>query len=189
MPLSHSQNFGGFGYGDFGSSDSSSMHSLCHKRKIDVLERTPSAVHGDYGMKTDYHESDAKRPCQRVSSDCPVFEFHQNGNHGEDVNMEEDRADLSQNERPCSNDQEISNCCQQGVTESSASMDADSLPATESHIQSHTTSSVSSPQNIAQETIRRGLKHSPVSGRLFCHCSASWRGMYGLDIGYITDYY
>ncbi|XP_035828821.1 uncharacterized protein LOC101846038 isoform X2 [Aplysia californica] len=34
-----------------------------------------------------------------------------------------------------------------------------------------------------------GLRPSPVSGRMHCHCYASWRGMYGIDHGYITDYY
>ncbi|CAG5118585.1 unnamed protein product [Candidula unifasciata] len=186
MPLSHSQNFEGFVYGGFGCS---SIQSLCQKRKMDIHEGRPLEDRDNRDMKTDHHGNSPKRQCQRVSSECQSFECHQNGGLGEDVNMEEERADVSQNDSPLSIDQSVSSCCQQGVSESPSSMEADSLPTFESHLQSHTANAVSSPQNITPGTDRRGLKQSPVSGRLFCHCSASWRGMYGLDIGYITDYY
>ncbi|GFN98036.1 hypothetical protein PoB_002454200 [Plakobranchus ocellatus] len=55
---------------------------------------------------------------------------------------------------------------------------------------------ISAPQNIYGTEDRRcgflacsGLKPSPVTGRLHCLCSASWRGMYGMDAAYMTDYY
>lgn len=34
-----------------------------------------------------------------------------------------------------------------------------------------------------------GLRPSPVTGRLHCLCSASWRGMYGMEAAYMSDYY
>ncbi|CAL1533185.1 unnamed protein product [Lymnaea stagnalis] len=74
-------------------------------------------------------------------------------------------------------------------------MDSDFFPDTTQYASSPIP--VSAPQDIDYgDSVRTcaflscsGLKPSPVSGRLHCHCSASWRGMYGIDNGYITDYY
>ncbi|XP_059159606.1 uncharacterized protein LOC131943467 isoform X3 [Physella acuta] len=104
--------------------------------------------------------------------------------------MEEDTMDLD-------------NCDSNGFTScyennndldpASLSMDSDFVPDASQYAR------ISSPQNITHteadqrcthtEADQSGLKPSPVSGRLHCHCSASWRGMYGIDNGYITDYY
>ncbi|KAH9493032.1 hypothetical protein Btru_022573 [Bulinus truncatus] len=86
-------------------------------------------------------------------------------------------------------------CDGDGMDQSPTAMDSDIIPDTTQYVSSHIP--VSPPQNIEYgDNIRRcpfsscsGLKPSPVSGRLHCHCSASWRGMYGIDNGYGTDYY
>lgn len=44
-------------------------------RLIDILVNVKLIF--NFCLQTDHHESDAKRPCQRVSSDCQNFEFHQ----------------------------------------------------------------------------------------------------------------
>ncbi|KAK0040932.1 hypothetical protein Bpfe_029639 [Biomphalaria pfeifferi] len=85
--------------------------------------------------------------------------------------------------------------CGVDMDPSSTAMDSDISPETPQYVNSNIP--VSQPQTIEYgNRVRRcpsmscsGLKPSPVSGRLHCHCSASWRGMYGIDNGYSTDYY
>jgi len=56
-------------------------------------------------------------------------------------------------------------------------------------------SSSLSPRSVLDNTTKcnflscSGMRPSLVSGRMYCHCSASWRGLYGMDYGYTTDYY
>ncbi|RUS71692.1 hypothetical protein EGW08_020550 [Elysia chlorotica] len=70
------------------------------------------------------------------------------------------------------------------ATTHSSSSSSSSLPSSSS-----TAQQISSPQTIYGNNERSGLKPSPVSGRLHCLCSASWRGMYGMEAAYMTDYY
>ncbi|KAK3784358.1 hypothetical protein RRG08_034176 [Elysia crispata] len=96
-------------------------------------------------------------------------------------------------------------CSDEEVMEAQTAMDSDFVPDVSQYAPPAVSSPspspslaqpVSSPQNIYRPDERRcgyftcsGRKPSPVTGRLHCLCSASWRGMYGMEAAYMTDYY